>query len=408
MGDFNRESKTFDELLTFTRASTGTYFDVSGVLQTAAVDEPRFDHDLVTGEALGLLIEEQRTNLALRSEEFDNADWTKTGGIVVNADQLTAPDSNLSADNLVSDGVSVAQVQQAISFSGGQSFSASFFVRKTTTNKFHYLITILSGNVNETFGVHVNSRNGEVLDAGTILSGSGKNADAVYTEDKGGYWRVFLVATSTDGANNSLSLRVQPNRGTSLGDFTLVADTGTFWGAQLEQGAFPTSYIKTEGSQVTRSADSCSRTLGAEWSPEEGTFFIDFSIIDVTKITPVLLVSDSLAGNGSTSRYLRLLIFSGDIFLASGSNSNTVPAATAGVVTGRNKFAITIFDEYVSVSVNGSSNVISVPLDDTGERILWVGRESTDRYLSDVVRRVTYAPRALTEAELIALTSGDS
>ena len=54
------------QLVTFTRASNGTYTDSAGVLQTAATDVPRFDHDPTTGESLGLLVEEQRTNLLLQ------------------------------------------------------------------------------------------------------------------------------------------------------------------------------------------------------------------------------------------------------------------------------------------------------------------------------------------------------
>ena len=62
------DAVTGASLVTFTRASSGTYTDSAGVLQTAATDVPRFDHDPTTGESLGLLVEEQRTNLLLRSE----------------------------------------------------------------------------------------------------------------------------------------------------------------------------------------------------------------------------------------------------------------------------------------------------------------------------------------------------
>lgn len=60
-------SKTLDPRTTFARASTGTYFDANGVMQTAAIDAPRFDTDPVTRESLGLLVEEPRTNLLLNS-----------------------------------------------------------------------------------------------------------------------------------------------------------------------------------------------------------------------------------------------------------------------------------------------------------------------------------------------------
>ena len=48
--------------ITFNRNSIGTYVDANGVIQTAAANEERFDYDPVTGERLGLLVEESRTN----------------------------------------------------------------------------------------------------------------------------------------------------------------------------------------------------------------------------------------------------------------------------------------------------------------------------------------------------------
>ena len=53
--------KRLDSKITFTRNSVGTYVDANGLIQTAVNNIPRFDHDPVTGESLGLLIEESRT-----------------------------------------------------------------------------------------------------------------------------------------------------------------------------------------------------------------------------------------------------------------------------------------------------------------------------------------------------------
>lgn len=79
--------------VTFTRASTGTYFDSAGVMRTAAVDEPRIDYDPATLELRGLLVEEQRTNLLLRSQEFDNVSWlVSTGTATKTANTDVAPD----------------------------------------------------------------------------------------------------------------------------------------------------------------------------------------------------------------------------------------------------------------------------------------------------------------------------
>jgi len=63
----NNATKSFADILTATRSTTGTYFDASGVMREAAINEMRFDHDPVTGESLGLLLEGARTNLVLNS-----------------------------------------------------------------------------------------------------------------------------------------------------------------------------------------------------------------------------------------------------------------------------------------------------------------------------------------------------
>lgn len=95
----NGNDIAFNDLFTFTRASTATYFDVNGVLQTAAVDEPRFDHDLVTGDALGILLEESRTNDVLYSG--DTSHWNVFNDAVVgNRQRRAGCGTNLDHRNL--------------------------------------------------------------------------------------------------------------------------------------------------------------------------------------------------------------------------------------------------------------------------------------------------------------------
>jgi hypothetical protein len=77
-------TKNVGPLVSFTRASSATYID----------------HDPTTGESLGLLVEEQRTNLVVRSEEFDNAGWGRSGATLptVTANTSVAPDGTTTAD----------------------------------------------------------------------------------------------------------------------------------------------------------------------------------------------------------------------------------------------------------------------------------------------------------------------
>ena len=65
--------------VTFTRASTATYFDSTGTMQTAATNAPRWDYDPVTLGLRGLLIEEARTNVLLRSAALVRAECDRHG-----------------------------------------------------------------------------------------------------------------------------------------------------------------------------------------------------------------------------------------------------------------------------------------------------------------------------------------
>ncbi len=90
-------AKKLDPRITFTRGSIGTYFGSDGLMRTAGVNEPRFDHYPITGQSLGLLIEESRTNLVTYSEDFNS--WTKFLASV-SSNTATAPDGNTTADTV--------------------------------------------------------------------------------------------------------------------------------------------------------------------------------------------------------------------------------------------------------------------------------------------------------------------
>ena len=100
--------KTLDDrvsgnnLVTFSRASTGTYVGSDGLIKTAVADAPRFDHDPVTGESLGLLIEESRTNFQSYSVVSTSNGWTPSR-LTLTANQATAPDNSSSAALITED-----------------------------------------------------------------------------------------------------------------------------------------------------------------------------------------------------------------------------------------------------------------------------------------------------------------
>ena len=67
-------------------------------LMFASPDQPRFDHDPITGESKGLLIEESRTNLIEYSEDIGGISWSRTASFELNA--ICAPDGTISADRI--------------------------------------------------------------------------------------------------------------------------------------------------------------------------------------------------------------------------------------------------------------------------------------------------------------------
>ena len=91
-----------DHRITFTRASTATFVGSNKLIQSASNNVARFDHDPATGESLGLLIEEERTNHIRASEDFTAATWSSTSSqMTASANQTTAPDGTTTADKLI-------------------------------------------------------------------------------------------------------------------------------------------------------------------------------------------------------------------------------------------------------------------------------------------------------------------
>ena len=128
-------SKELDSRITFYRKSVATYYDSKGILRYANYNEPRFDHDPITGESKGLLIEESRRNLVLLSDNIvNNATWTISGSSTfIEPNAGVAPDGTYSASR-IKFGSSSHVVAQNVgsSISVGGTVTTSMWVKGTS------------------------------------------------------------------------------------------------------------------------------------------------------------------------------------------------------------------------------------------------------------------------------------
>jgi hypothetical protein len=220
------------------------------VLQTAAAGTARFDHDPVTGESKGLLIEEQRTNLLTYSEDFSNAVWTKYASNSISTNLGVAPDGTQTADQFSLVTSSSSQGFYAFFSASAITYTHSIYVKPLDSHKFF----ALSG-----FDGKSTSYN---LSTMAVSSGEGGTSTGTIVDVGNGWYRLTRTVTATAGSQYPALIAIPsyPRVGGSTTWTPTTPARTLIWGAQLEAGAFPTSYIKTTSAQATRNADTASMT----------------------------------------------------------------------------------------------------------------------------------------------------
>jgi hypothetical protein len=246
-----------------------------------------------------LLLEPQRTNLAQYSEQFDNAGWGKTG-LGVTANNSTSPDGNTNADKLFNSVGTNGFASQTISLVSSTIYSGSVFAKNAGRDSLFVLFSGSGGNASCTFDL-------------TTLTTTPSGGVTAKIEDYGGGWyrcSVVFTATST-GAS---AFRIYPS--STTGDGTSGIYT---WGAQLEAGAYATSYIPTLGASVTRVADAASKTgITSLIGQTEGTIFaeINFDLGVMPPDNSRIQLSDGTTSNwifigmpdGASSNLIRIYV----------------------------------------------------------------------------------------------------
>jgi hypothetical protein len=226
---------------TFSRASTATYRNASGIITTAQINEIRKQDG-------SFLIEAAATNLAIRSQEFDNAAWTKTRSSVT-ANSTTAPDNTSTADTLVEDATATSthQTSMGITPTTGVTYTFSVYLKK----KERTFAAIQFGNFANQVASNVVVAD---LTAGTINATDLSRSSI--TNIGNGWFRVSTTVTSLNGGGISPTISISTTAFSSGATYSGDGVSGIYvWGAQVEVGTAPSSYIPTTSATVTRAAD---------------------------------------------------------------------------------------------------------------------------------------------------------
>jgi hypothetical protein len=371
---------SLDSRVTFTRATTATFVGSDGLIQTAAINAPRFDYNPATLAPKGLLIEEARTNILTYSEQFDNPIWIKTGSTVT-ANSATSPDGTATADQLAN-----------------TSFSTGMYRFITATNGATYTTTVyakyVSGSVSIRVGAEGSPTTGSTtfnISAGTIVSNGVSVVSSSITPAGNGWYRcsVTFVATST-------SVGLVYYSANSSGTFLI-------WGAQFEAGAFSTSYIPTVASTVIRNADVAlmtSTNFSSWYNQTSGTFVASANCPALGSRTVFS------ADDATTANLLRVRSAVADpIFVVNtgGANQASLDGGTITANTPYNQAAAYAASDFAT-SVNGGAAVAAATGTVPTVSRLSIGADPSGNYLNGHVRFINYYNTRLLNTQLQTLT----
>ncbi len=416
--DFNfAESKALKDqangqsLLTHTRASSATYVGSNKLIQDATTNVARFDHDPVTGESLGLLVEQTRTNLIEHSEHFTGRYWASNVTLTDNAG--SSPAGTQTACQLTENVVlgyhdlhfsySVALIAKPYTYSlyvkpnGREWVKLRFSAAGTWKGVFFHL----SGDGS------VGHSDDSAYSAGIANAG-------------GGWYRCHMTFTTTPGAHHASPALANGNNSLLYqGD----GQSGIYvWGAQIEtaidsnnnhMGAeFPSSYIRTSGSVVTRADDVVgiepSNFGNSSYDQTGGTMFASYKQGPVASFEYPCIFGFRENPNLNSQTTIEVhATTTGGTGLVRDNNAEQASGVYSGINIGSNVKTALVFgaNDFKGVT-NGSSY-----LTDTSGTVpnsigqLLIGQNVGSEMLNSTISRIAYWPSRLPDGTLTAITS---
>jgi hypothetical protein len=355
---YNDENNAFKPLpFTFARSSSATRVDNEGLIKTTDSGFARID--FLNNTSGHLLLEPSRTNLLTYSEDFSQ--WTPIGTPTVDLNNIVSPDGNLNGTKITR-GSNVTPLRKSTSDILNNAHTFTLYAKKGNYDK---------------LGLDI---------------GDEEQINFTLTDE----WQRFEV-TSTPTTYNHVDITLPLS---SSGDYIYI------FGAQLEAGSYPTSYIPTTGSTVTRAAETCNSAGNSTvFDSTEGVFYAEISALASDSTAKEITLSDGTTNNRviisyNTANQIRINYRK--------ASSNIFDQTKTITITESNKVAVKYKLNDFSFFVNGtkvaSSTSGSVMSANTLTQLNFDdGSGSFDFY--GKIKNVQVYNTALTDAELIELTS---
>ena len=383
---------------------------------------PRFDFNPVTLAPRGLLMEEQRANQLTYSEDITNGVWLMLGtaGASRAANAAVSPDGATTADRYsVGTGTGAWYIANYANQSivSGQAYTFSVYIKANGLN----FVFIRPHNNNGNFGA-----SGFIvsLTDGTITyppAPTAPGSTGTATNVGNGWWLITATSTANLTTATSGGPGIWPCNGTAFSapggggpaSFTGDGTSGVFiWGAQIETGAFATSYIPTVASQVTRTGDFSliSDPNFTPWySQPEGTLFVEAeSVVPIMPGASGLFISSSLSNGPSLTNLVQTYTAAGEWSVIGATPAGTqfamsIPSSYTPNTPAKFGFAYRVND--FAAAVNNST-----PVADTSGAVPTVsqfniGSLPAGNQINGRIRRIVFYPTRLTNAQLQALTA---
>jgi hypothetical protein len=395
-------SSTFDNVSV--KEVTGGQVSGTPLLRTAAINEPRLEYD-ASGNPLGLLIEEARTNVLVYSENFTSG-WSSPF-CDATANAIASPDGALSGAKLQEDSSGVTGPRlfpnnnAVLTANQAQTLSCFF---KAGTSAYAYLtIRYSNGNV---AAVEFDLTSGTVNS--TTVAGNMTLNSSDITSAGNGWYRCSVTATSSASTTAGFYfLAMTDGSGVTVAgypNYTLTGKNIYAWGAQVETGSFPTSYIPTSGSTVTRAADVASLPVERfAYNQTQGSV-----VVQTTYTSPdaPTVVSASFGLDDGTSSNRMWYYANKGQWIGSNSGLTTFSVSSLSYPTidvlhkssmayKANDFPLVIDGAFIGIDTSSPVPVVN---------FLGIGKTSLGTYLNGHIKSIQYYPKRLSNEELQLLT----